>query len=280
MSQYQQWFCEVFLWMSQCLNSFMRKTTLKVNIVISLVLRREELRSEWLINSLKVTQLRSSKRLLFAVSVGQTWARSKCQSSIMDHLRTDVVLTLPWLENVICVCQTRGLPKGRDLVLCALYCLLWCEVWRGAAARWVPLRTREKGIRRGSPSGVWELGNQWGFSTFKVNTESETSCRLKKWDSRYMRWDRPDCQDQEPCSVEGPGGAEKTEVSEVTGLTWRHPARCWQSSDWKKVWVLFPQLKLENFLNFRAGNFFPAFPSFWLDSAEKDDCSQSWKKDS
>lgn len=30
--------------MSQCLKSFMRKATLKVNIVISLVLRREELK--------------------------------------------------------------------------------------------------------------------------------------------------------------------------------------------------------------------------------------------
>lgn len=59
---------------------------------------------------------------------------SKCQSSIMDHLRADVALTLPWLENVICVRQTRRLPNGRDLVLCALYCPLWCEVWRGAAA--------------------------------------------------------------------------------------------------------------------------------------------------
>lgn len=40
-----------------------------------------------------------------------------------------------------------------------------------------------------------------------------------------MRGDRPDCEDQEPSSVEGPGG-EKTEVSEVTGLTGRHPVQC------------------------------------------------------
>lgn len=52
----------------------------------------------------------------------------------MGHLSTDVVLTLPWLENVICACQTRRLPKGRDRLLCALRCLLWREVWRRAAA--------------------------------------------------------------------------------------------------------------------------------------------------
>lgn len=168
---------------------------------------------------------------------------------------------LPRLENVICVCQTRRLLKDRDLLLCVLDCQLLAQgLAQSRGLVNVEWRQGEKGLGSKFPVGVWELRNKWGFSNVKINSKTETSCRLRKWDSLVHK--------------KGTGQTVRARPHSV--LTWRHPARHWQSSDLKKAWVPLRQLKPAQ-SDCHNWWIFPIFPSFWLGPAEKDDGSQSWK---